>query len=457
MPSRSAIQSKIEALVEWFIPDSLRGHDVDEHRRARLAIYITSSAILVGSATGLFHFANGSPTVGVAYTSAGIIAGMIPPLLRWTGSLVIAGNAMAFLMFASHALVVFLTGGLGLPALVTQVGAPMLAIALAGPRSGAIWAALCIGLVLGVYSLHLVNYPFPYPLEPDALVHHQISGAMAGVLIIVTITLIYESMKRRTLRELEAALKRERTTREQLVHQEKLASVGQLAAGVAHEINNPLSFIRSNLSHLGRELARNEEADPDEIEEILNETIGGADRIQEITGALVQFSRKNTLDPEITDICGLVRGAARVSRNEIHPRAELELDLPDDLPGIVCIPGEIQQVLVNLLLNAAHAIELTGRYGTIRVEVADVRDTVEIRVIDDGTGMPADLIDHIFDPFFTTKEVGKGTGLGLSVSYGILYERGGSIKVESEEGTGSRFTVVLPRNLDAATSRDAVD
>jgi two-component system NtrC family sensor kinase len=262
--------------------------------------------------------------------------------------------------------------------------------------------------------------------------------------------LIYESLKRSTLRELEAALERERMTRDQFIHQEKLASVGQLAAGVAHEINNPLSFIRSNLSQLKRELFRDDETNLDEIEEIFTETLGGVDRIQEITGALMHFSRKNPQNPETVDVCQLVREAAQVSRNEIRPRAELELDLPDELPGIMCIPGEIQQVLVNLLLNAAHAVERSGRYGTVRVEVVDADDAVEISVVDDGIGISEDLMDRIFDPFFTTKEVGKGTGLGLSVSYGIIQERGGSIRVESVEGTGSRFTVVLPRSTEIA-------
>jgi len=369
MSSSPAVREKIEAFAEWFIPDTLRAQGVDEHRRARLAVYIMTPTVIIG----------------------------------------------------------------------------------------AVWATSCIGLVLGTYALHLVGHPFPYPLAAEALERHQISGAIAGILIIVAVTLIYESLKRNTLHELEAALERERKTRDQLIHQEKLASVGQLAAGVAHEINNPLSYIRSNLWHLSREFAGREEENAGEIEEIFSETLGGVDRIQEITGALVRFSRKNSRDPEPVDVCRLVREAAQVSRNEIRPRAELELDLPDELPDIVCIPGEIQQVLVNLLLNAAHAVERTGRYGTIRVEVADAGDAVEISVADEGTGIPADLTDRIFDPFFTTEEVGKGTGLGLSVSYGIIQERGGTIRVESSPGTGSRFTVVLPRNADFASPPSDAD
>jgi hypothetical protein len=114
--SKSAVRAKIEAYVEWFIPDSLRAQGVDTHRRARLAIYIMTSTVFIGGAVGLFHFANGSPAVGIAYTTAGIIGGLVPPLLRVTGSLLIAGNTAAFLVFASHALVICFTGGLGLPA-----------------------------------------------------------------------------------------------------------------------------------------------------------------------------------------------------------------------------------------------------------------------------------------------------------------------------------------------------
>jgi signal transduction histidine kinase len=249
----------------------------------------------------------------------------------------------------------------------------------------------------------------------------------------------------------------------QLYQAEKLASIGQLAAGTAHEINNPMSFIRSNLS-TGREYVNKlkqlvpliqtgniasvaaawREMDLDFVLEdfsgLLAESVAGADRVARIVADLKGFSNVDGAEEGIADLNDNIRTAANVIAPRLQGRIELALDLAP-LPRLLCLPGHLNQVLLNLLMNAVQAISTQGKI-LVRSDVAD--DAIRIRISDDGCGIPADVVSRIFDPFFTTREVGSGTGLGLTVCRDIVRAHGGRIEVESEEGKGSTFTVYLP-------------
>jgi signal transduction histidine kinase len=246
--------------------------------------------------------------------------------------------------------------------------------------------------------------------------------------------------------ELRDAVRSERELRRHLLHQEKLASIGQLAAGLAHEINNPLAFVQSNLTQLRDGLAEARPLDPSEAQEILEETLEGVNRIRRVTGGLRGFSRRDGGEARPTDLAAVVEGALRMTRGEIESRAVLTVEAAPDLPPVTCHAWAIEQVIVNLLMNAAQAVERGGR---IRVSLQTEPEGVSFSVEDDGVGIPAGVIEQIFDPFFTTKDVGKGTGLGLSISYGIVRDHGGEIRVESTPGVGSRFRVLLPRDRRA--------
>lgn len=249
----------------------------------------------------------------------------------------------------------------------------------------------------------------------------------------------------------------------QLYQAEKLASIGQLAAGVAHEINNPIGFIRSNLStaqqyvssleHLAKLMKTGsmaqfqsawKEADMEFLLEdfaaLLGESVEGADRVAKIVSDLKGFSNVDQAEEEVVDLNDNLRFACNVIAGQIKDKAELVLEL-GVLPKTLCLPGHLNQVFLNLLLNAAQAIADQGRIE-VRSEVAG--NEIRIRISDNGCGIPEESLDRIFDPFFTTRQVGSGTGLGLTVCRDIVQAHGGRIEVESKVGVGTTFTVVLP-------------
>jgi len=253
-----------------------------------------------------------------------------------------------------------------------------------------------------------------------------------------------------------------------MVQQEKLASIGQLAAGVAHEINNPLGFLISNNAMLERyfgsiraaiaELAPDRERSApkasaklertfSEAESIFAESGEGFGRIVKIVGGLKNFSRVDSSGTYSEyDLNAGVESSLVVAWNEIKFVAEVRRDLRD-IPRIRANGGEINQVVLNILVNAAQAIGGTGRDGKGLIEIATraTDETVLLSIKDDGPGIPEAARNKIFDPFFTTKEPGKGTGLGLSISYDIVVAKhGGTIWVESERGAGTTFYISLP-------------
>lgn len=257
----------------------------------------------------------------------------------------------------------------------------------------------------------------------------------------------------------------------QIVQQEKMASVGQLAAGVAHEINNPMGFITSNLSSLGKyadrleeyiaamQTALNEYADfqgrdeldllrkrlkvdyiISDIRELVSESLEGANRVRRIVQDLKSFSRVDLVERCRVNLNESLETTINIAWNELKYIATIERDF-GDIPNILCYPQQLNQVFLNLLVNAAQSME---KQGGILVRTWNEQDNVFVSVRDCGKGMTDEVMHRVFEPFFTTKEVGKGTGLGLSISADIVRKHGGEVTVESELGVGSTFTVRLP-------------
>lgn len=258
----------------------------------------------------------------------------------------------------------------------------------------------------------------------------------------------------------------------QLLQSEKMAAIGQLAAGITHEINNPVGFVSSNLGSLERymrdifELLDAYEAlekiCPDgntalaevrelkqqknigflrtDLVQLITETRQGLTRVSKIVSDLKNFSRTESNDWQWADLHSELDSTLNIVWNEIKYHCTLNKDY-GDLPKIYCIPSQINQVLLNLLVNAAQAIP---EKGEITIRTGHAGDEAFIAIADTGTGIPAENLPKLFEPFFTTKPVGKGTGLGLSISYGIVQKHGGRIEVESAEGKGTTFTVWLP-------------
>lgn len=267
-------------------------------------------------------------------------------------------------------------------------------------------------------------------------------------------TLLEQTVRERTA-ELEQAntrltesLRQLQATQAQLLFADRLASVGQLAAGVGHEINNPLAFIISNLEYVREELSRAEGLEGRQRSEMvaaLSEAREGADRVRIIVGELGNLARPDSMETGPVDLGAVTRSAEKMAMHLIRPRARLVLEV-DDAPPVYGNGARLCQVLLNLLLNAAHAIE-PGRveHNLIRVSArARGAGTVVVEVSDTGCGIPPENLDRIFNPFFTTRPVGEGTGLGLAVCHGIVASHGGEISVHSEVGKGTTFRVSLP-------------
>ncbi len=261
----------------------------------------------------------------------------------------------------------------------------------------------------------------------------------------------------------------------QLIQSERMASIGQLAAGVAHEINNPVGFVNSNLGSMEhylqdllRLLSSYEQAEAElpvptrqqiallkqeidieflrsDVTELLSESLDGLKRVTRIVQDLKTFSHADEAEKQWANLEAGLESTLRVAWNEIKYKAEVIKEF-GGIPEIECFPFQLNQVFMNLLVNAAHAIEERGSI-TIRTGHDDSHLWVEIQ--DTGHGIKPENLRRIFDPFFTTKSVGQGTGLGLSIAYGIVKKHHGQIEVQSAVGGGTTFKVILPRNTQA--------
>ena len=323
---------------------------------------------------------------------------------------------------------------------------------------------------------------------------------------------VEETLEHRN-KELEKAYTDLKAAQSQILQQEKMASIGQLAAGVAHEINNPVGFIMSNLGSLQKYIdklnefikvqseamgelsnviarsisdeaisknkiatpepalsektgllrfARNDKSEgarndtlnrvdefkkslkidyiTDDISNLIKESLEGAERVKKIVQDLKSFSRVDESEHKSVDINAGIESTINIVWNELKYKATVKKKY-GDIPPTKCKAGQLNQVFMNILVNAAHAIE---RQGEITVKTWHENNDIFVSISDTGHGIPADKINRIFEPFFTTKEVGKGTGLGLSIAYDIIKKHNGDIMVESEVGKGSRFTVKIP-------------
>ena len=278
-------------------------------------------------------------------------------------------------------------------------------------------------------------------------------------------------------REIQEAYDELKQAQAQLLQSEKLASIGQLAAGVAHEINNPMSFIISNFGTLQEyvqdlssliqsyialeeqlnggdadqtralrdEIARQkQEIDLQYVLEDLNNLIAesreGAERVRKIVQDLKEFSHVDQEEKMPTDLNKGIESTLNIVWNELKYKVTVEKDF-GEIPEVMGYPMELNQVFMNLFVNAGQAIE---DQGTIAIRTCQEDGYACVIISDTGTGMPPEVVKKIFEPFFTTKDVGKGTGLGLSMAYNIVQKHDGEISVDSQEGVGTTFTIKIP-------------
>lgn len=328
-----------------------------------------------------------------------------------------------------------------------------------------------------------------YPITEDfILVDDQgLYRGLGTVLDLLKAMEVRIAQRNLVLRKALVELKESQT---QLVQSEKMASLGQMVAGVAHELNTPLGYVKNNVQLLRElsaplfELAEAQAVlgdclnDPtcdearlamaldtaaearvkaapellvDDFTQLFSDTLYGLEQIAELVVGLKDFARLDRAMSEEVDLNECIRSALVIARNGIKDKAETILQL-GELPRIPCAPSQINQVLLNLLNNAAQAID---GFGQILVKTWADDSAVFVSVQDSGRGMPAEVLARIFDPFFTTKPVGQGTGLGLSISYKIIQDHGGQIRAASEPGRGTRFLIRLPRPQALPLQRSA--
>ncbi|HYQ38055.1 MAG TPA: ATP-binding protein [Pseudomonas sp.] len=324
-----------------------------------------------------------------------------------------------------------------------------------------------------------VTSQLKYPITEDFILVDA-EGRYQGL---GTVLDLLKAMERRVAQRnavLRRALVDLKESQAQLVQSEKMASLGQMVAGVAHELNTPLGYVKNNVqllrelkqpllqladthgtlldclhdpacneerlsAALGEALDAREQAAPEllkeDLQQLFSDTLYGLEQIGELVVGLKNFARLDRAMSEDIDLNDCVHSALVISRNNVKDKAEVITQL-GELPRIPCAPSQINQVLLNLLTNAAQAME---RFGQIVVKTWADDDAVFVSVQDTGKGMPPEVLAKIFDPFFTTKPVGQGTGLGLSISFKIIQDHGGTIRVASEPGRGTRFLIRLPR------------
>jgi len=266
--------------------------------------------------------------------------------------------------------------------------------------------------------------------------------------------------------ELEHALEELKATQTQLIQSEKMASLGELTAGIAHEIQNPLNFV-NNFSEVNIELIEELKVDgkkltTEEKEDLMSDITQNLEKISyhgkradAIVKSMLQHSRRNTGQKELTDINALSDEYLRLSYHGLRAKdktfnAEFKTDFDDSIEKIEVVPQDVGRVLLNLFNNAFYAVSDKKKAAgenykpIVSLTTKKINGAIEIKVSDNGNGVPQNIVDKIFQPFFTTKPTGQGTGLGLSLSYDIIKSHGGEIKIETKENEGTTFIVQLP-------------
>ena len=286
-----------------------------------------------------------------------------------------------------------------------------------------------------------------------------------------------EGEREQRILELEALNARLEQAHRQLRQADKLAAIGQLAAGVAHEVNSPLAYVRTNLNQIAQgvdqvlevlqttELAKDScaQACPlhqlvaqrtgqdlvalrADLRELVSDSCQGLDQVSQLVSDLRSFAHPDTGQTVLASLQELVEAALRVVAGTLGGRVRLVRAYAPVAPRLACRPMQLQQVFMNVILNAAQAL---GPDGTVTVRTGQAGAEAWVEVQDDGAGIQADHLARLFEPFFTTKPVGEGTGLGLSIAHGIVRAHGGRFEVRSEVGQGSTFRIVLPLDAEA--------
>ncbi|HEX5151901.1 MAG TPA: ATP-binding protein [Parafilimonas sp.] len=474
-------------IIGFFIPPVPEGNN-EYQRRVRLITY----ALFITALFSLFYVAVSwlsGYTMGVAIMLCGfIIFTALLFLLKFGVNVYAIANIFGFTGIIIISGSVYFSGGAMSPVLPWFATTPIVILLLAGKKSGSFWAVISV-LCIVIFSMLKHNgYVFPEVFSPQQITFYL--SCYAGlVLIIYFISIVFENLRISAFNavssqkdELQQALLELKSAQAQLIQSEKMASLGELTAGIAHEIQNPLNFV-NNFSDINNELIEELKSrratiqnQNQEESSILNDIFKNNEKIvfhgkraDAIVKAMLQHSRKSSGEKEATDINALCDEYLRLSYHGLRAKtksfnADIKTDFDKTIGAVHVIPQDFGRAILNLFNNAFYAVnekkKTAGSNYSPMVLVKtkkipshqEMGATIQILIKDNGAGIPQDIIDKIFQPFFTTKPTGEGTGLGLSLAYDIITrEYNGTIKVESaafaQPGSGesgSTFIIELP-------------
>jgi signal transduction histidine kinase/DNA-binding NarL/FixJ family response regulator len=437
-----------DRITTLFLPPRLRT-DPDLERRARLLILITLlliaiALIRVAQLSSVGEYLQAAFALGGALASLGILA-----LLQRTGRVGLAASILIGLMMVIAGRMAYLRGGVGAPMLIGLAVLPAVATFFGGARGGAVAVAMIASLVAGfAFVEHGLGVPIEDRIPHDVRLRLDVLAPLLMAFFTYGISLAYE-WTRSAARLAQARAERHQRGAEdaaRMLQADRMASVGQLAAGVAHEINNPLAYITANLAFVQEQLALMGPSANDETRQALAEAREGIERVASIVLDLKTFTREDASNANLLDLRVVLDSTLRIVENEIKHRAELVRRYPADPAFVLATEPRLVQVFLNLLMNALQALPAGKTHeNAIAIEVKlDARGFHHVSVSDTGPGMPPEVLARAMDPFFTTKPVGVGTGLGLAVCRNVVRGLGGEIQIESAVGRGTQVIVTLP-------------
>jgi two-component system NtrC family sensor kinase len=297
----------------------------------------------------------------------------------------------------------------------------------------------------------IIREKIQHPITEDFVIVEN--GQYRGMGVVLSLLELMEQRASQRTRSLVAANHQLKASQTQLVQSEKMASLGQMVAGIAHEMNTPLGYVSSNLeliSDFSKQIQDSQSATAEaqnaalfkDMNSLLDDSVYGLRQMSELITGLRSFSRLDQSRQDEVSLNECIDSALTIARNVVRSKAEVIKNYDSDTL-LRCVPSQINQVLLNLITNAAQAID---HFGEITITTKGSDDYVDVYIRDNGKGMSEDVRSRIFDPFYTTKPVGEGTGLGLSISWQIIRQHRGIIKVRSVEGKGTVFVIRLPRH-----------
>ena len=459
-------------LINFFIPQTVQTGN-EKYRSARILAIV----LLV---TTVFNLLGVFSSMAIDYTYSGYIlfvSGILTLILafafRYGLSFILTTYTFLIVGFVQIFLQAWWGGGLESPSTAALFLIPAIAMLLVERKFAAVWLVISIVAVFFLYYYEKTYGQLPELYDVSKRANYLLNGIVGMMVCIFTIILTI-TREKNLYHDILVNINEElKISQNRLILSEKLASLGELTAGIAHEIQNPLNFV-TNFSELSIDLMKdiNEEVgketiDKDYLNELIVDLTANQEKINQhgkrassIVKGMLEHSRSGTGAKQMTNINGIIKEFLPLSfhgkrAKDINFNADFRMDLDKTLPQINVVPQEIGRVLVNLFNNAFYTVhqrasDYKGFYADtyspfVFVTTKHNGNTIEIRVKDNGYGIPEAIKSKIFQPFFTTKPSGEGTGLGLSLAYDIITKgHGGTLEVESEDGVGSEFIILLP-------------